>query len=419
MIEARRPRFRKSFSFQRGERNGTSMKTRTDSPRRAIVTTTISRTVDGFYGQIIDALQRDGFEVHVVTSDGPETTRLARRADHVHIVTMHRRINIYADIRALFGWLRVLLIVRPVFVLAGTPKAGLLGMIASWMTRVPRRAYFLQGMRLEGIQGRQREILAKMEWLTSRCSHIVIAVSPSLADRYRDLGLAAGRPLVVPHHGSSHGVDTDYFTPRQKTLGLMDELGLDRDLPVVTFIGRLTKDKGPDTLLGALRRIRSEKAPVQLLVLGAQDEADSAHYLSEIEREPTPVTVLPHIQDVRPYLAVSDIVVLPTRREGMPNVVLEAAAMGIPSVTTDATGAVDSVVHEHTGLIVPVGDEGALAEAVLRLIQNQASRESMGRAARDRVVRDFQPEDVARAIVALGMYGHASRASRCAMEVTP
>jgi len=103
----------------------------------------------------------------------------------------------------------------------------------------------------------------------------------------------------------------------------------------------------------------------------------------------------------------------------MPNVVLEAAAMGIPSVTTDATGAVDSVVHEHTGLIVPVGDESALAEAVLRLIQNQASRESMGREARDRVVRDFQPEDVARAIVALGVCGHTSQASRCAMEVNP
>jgi len=395
------------------------MKARPGSPLPAIVTTTIARTVDGFYGQIIDALQADGFEVHVVTSDGPEIFRLARRADHVHIVEMNRRISLYADIRALFGWLRILLRVRPVFVLAGTPKAGLLGMIASWMTRVPRRAYLLQGMRLEGTQGCQRKILAKMEWLTSRCSHVVIAVSPSLADRYRDLRLAAGRPLVVPHHGSSHGVDTAYFTPRQKTLGMMHELGLDPDLPVVTFIGRLTKDKGPDTLLGALRRLRSEKGSVQLLVLGAQDEADSVHYLSEIEREPTPVTVLPHIQDVRPHLAVSDVVVLPTRREGMPNVVLEAAAMGIPSVTTDATGAVDSVVHEHTGLIVPVGDEGALAEAVLRLIQNQALRERMGREARERVVKDFQPEDVASAIVSIGVCGHMSHASRCTFEVTP
>jgi glycogen synthase len=108
------------------------------------------------------------------------------------------------------------------------------------------------------------------------------------------------------------------FTPRQKTPGLINELGLDGGLPVVTFIGRLTKDKGLDVLLAALRCIRSEETLVQLLLLGAQDEADSAHYLSEIEREPTPAIILQHIRDVRPYLAASDVVVLPTRREGCP-----------------------------------------------------------------------------------------------------
>lgn len=186
----------------------------------------------------------------------------------------------------------------------------------------------------------------------------------------------------------------------------------------MTFIGRLTKDKGLDVLLAALRCIRSEETLVQLLLLGAQDEADSAHYLSEIEREPTPAIILHHIRDVRPYLAASDVVVLPTRREGMPNVVLEAAAMGIPSVTTDATGAVDSVVHDVTGLIVPVGDERALAAAVLRLIQDKASHASMGREARNRVVKDFQPKDVARAIVDLGVSGRIIERHDRAKEVT-
>jgi glycosyltransferase involved in cell wall biosynthesis len=418
MVKSRGRWLRRSVCLWLGDSTGQTTKGSPESPRRAIVATTISRTVDGFYGQIIDALRSDGFEVHVVTSDGPEILRLARRADHVHIIAMQRRISIWADIQALLGWLRVLLRVRPEFVLAGTPKAGLLGMTASWITRVPRRAYFLQGMRLEGSQGRQRIMLAKMEWLTSRCSHVVIAVSPSLADRFRDLGLAAGRPLVVPHHGSSHGVDTEFFTPRQKTPGLINELGLDGGLPVVTFIGRLTKDKGLDVLLAALRCIRSEETLVQLLLLGAQDEADSAYYLSEIEREPTPAIILHHIRDVRPYLAASDVVVLPTRREGMPNVVLEAAAMGIPSVTTDATGAVDSVVHDVTGLIVPVGDERALAAAVLRLIQDKASHASMGREARNRVVKDFQPKDVARAIVDLGVSGRIIERHDRAKEVT-
>lgn len=396
-----------------------SLNTRTRNPRRrAVVSTTIARTVDGFYGQIIDTLHDDGYEVHVVTSDGPEIPRLKSRADHVHVVTMHRQVNVVADVWALFGWLRILVKLRPEFVLAGTPKAGLLGMIASRATRVPRRAYFLQGLRLEGTQGRQEAMLAKMEWLTSWCSHVVIAVSPSLAERYRDLKLAAGRPLVVPHNGSSHGVDTVFFSPRHKSPELLEELGLDRGLPVVTFIGRLTADKGPETLLGALRRIQAHDVLLQLLVLGAQDEDDSSRYLSEIEREVTPVIVLPHIQDVRPYLAASDIVVLPTRREGMPNVVLEAAAMGIASVTTDATGAVDSVVGGRTGLIVPAGDEQALADAMLRLLLDPTLCEKMGREARERVVRDFQPKDVARAVVDHGVKGCASQPARHASEAT-
>jgi len=373
------------------------------SPRRAVVSTTIARTADTFYGQIIDVLKQDGYEVHVITSDGPEIPSLKRRADHVHIVAMRRQVNVIADFRALFGWMRILARVRPDFVLAGTPKAGLVGMIASWVARVPRRAYFLQGLRLEGTQGLERAVLGRMEWLASWCSQVVIAVSPSLADRYRNLGLAAGRPLVVPHHGSSHGVDTEFFSPRQRSPELLEEIGLVLDVPVLTFIGRLTTDKGPDTLLGALRHIRSQDVLLQLLVVGAQDEADSAYYLSEFERERTTVVVVPQIQDVRPYLAASEIVVLPSRREGMPNVVLEAAAMGVASVTTDATGAVDSIVDGLTGLIVPVGDEAALAGAILRLLRDPDLRERMGRNARVRTVRDFQPADVSRAVVDVGL----------------
>jgi len=382
---------------------GDTVRPSAGSPRRAVVSTTIPRTAETFYGQIIDVLKQDGYEVHVITSDGPEIPSLKGRADHVHIVAMRRQVSVIADFRALLGWMRILARVRPDFVLAGTPKAGLVGMISSWVARVPRRAYFLQGLRLEGTQGLERAVLGRMEWLASWCSQVVIAVSPSLADRYRQLGLAAGRPLVVPHHGSSHGVDTEFFRPRQRSPELLGEIGLVRDVPVLTFIGRMTTDKGPDTLLGALRHIRSQDVLLQLLVVGAQDEADSAYYLSEFERERTTVVVVPQIQDVRPYLAASEIVVLPTRREGMPNVVLEAAAMGVASVTTDATGAVDSVVDGLTGLIVPVGDEPALAGAILRLLRDPDLRERMGRNARVRAVRDFQPEDVSRAVVDVGL----------------
>ncbi len=371
--------------------------------RRVVVSTTIPRTVDGFYGEIIDVLRADGFQVHVITSDGPEVPRLRRRADEVHIIPMARQVSLVKDIRALALWIRTLGDLRPGFVLAGTPKAGLLGMVAARLTRTPRRAYFLQGLRLEGVEGLQSVVLGRMEWLTSRCSQVVIAVSPSLASRYEQLGLAAGRSVVVPHNGSSHGVDMDYFVPLPKPIDSRADLGLQPDTPVVTFMGRLTADKGPKALLGALNLVRESGTEVQLLVLGAQDEGDSSFHVNEFRRSQTPVTVLDHIQDVRPCLGATDVLVLPTRREGMPNAVLEAAAMGKPAITTDATGAIDSVIDGVTGIIVPVDDVGALGRAIISLISDESLRTRMGAAALARVTTDFQPADVARAVVDLGL----------------
>ena len=173
------------------------------------------------------------------------------------------------------------------------------------------------------------------------------------------------------------------------------------DVPVVVFIGRLTADKGPDTLIRALTSVAERDRPLQLLVLGAQDEPDSQVYLQRLEQlgDRVRVRVLDHIDDVRPYLALSDLLVLPTKREGLPNVVLEAAAMGKPAVTTTATGAIDSVIDGETGLLVGPDDGDGMGRAIESLAGDAALRERLGQASRDRVVRDFQPVDVARAIV--------------------
>lgn len=371
----------------------------------AVVTTTISRSVDSFYGQMIDDLRSRGFRVVVVTSPGPEIPRLSQRADDVRLIEMARDVSLLKDLRALISWVRLLRRLRPEVVIGGTPKAGLLSMMAARLVGIPRRGYMLQGLRLEGVHGPKRRVLALMERLSSWCSQVVIAVSPSLAQEYRRGWLHAGRRVVVPNHGSSHGVDTDFFEPRERNVALLKDLDLDPEHPVLVFIGRLTADKGPLTLIEALRAVAQAGEHVQLIVVGAQDERDSAMHVAGLREVSERVRVLNHLDDVRPYLAASDLLVLPTLREGMPNVVLEAAAMGIPSVTTTATGAIDSVVDGETGLLVPPQDADALGDAILRLIREPALRAKLGSAARERVVRDFQPTDVARAIVdhALGL----------------
>lgn len=375
----------------------------TDPQPVAVLSTTISRTVGQFYNEIIATFQDRGYAVHVITTDGPEVSGLRDRCDAVHLIPMVRGVAPIADCRALLRWLQLLRTLRPTVVFAGTPKAGLLAMVSSRLMRSPHRTYFLQGLRLEGTRGMTRKVLSIMEWLTSWCSQTVLAVSPSLAERYCALGLNAGRLVLVPHNGSSHGVDTSYFSPQVRNPEVLREVGLSPVLPVVTFVGRLTKDKGLDTLIAAVGFLRDEGTQVQLLVVGAHDEVDSALYVQRLRDSGVPVAVSGPLTDVRPLLSVTDILVLPTWREGMPNVVLEAAAMEIPVVTTNATGAVDSVIPGVTGYLTAINDHAALGSFVSRLIHYPVLRESMGRNGRKRVINDFQPDDVAAAVVSAAL----------------
>jgi glycosyltransferase involved in cell wall biosynthesis len=368
-----------------------------------VVSSTVPITAASFYRETLAELASRGYEVHVVTSPGPQVPTLAALVHAVHPLPMQRGVTPFADLVGLIRWIVLLLRLRPRVVLGGTPKAGLLSMLAAWVTRVPHRTYLLQGLRLEGSSGTQRRVLTLLERVASFCSQRVVAVSPSLAHEYVRLTLNAGRHVVVPHHGSSHGVDTEHFTPVPGDAELAARIGLRTDVPAVAFIGRLTADKGPDTLIDALTSVAARGSRVQLLVLGEQDEPDSQHHLSRLQQlgDHVNVLVLGHFDDVRPYLALCDLLVLPTRREGMPNVVLEAAAMGKPAVTTTATGAVDSVVDGVTGLLVGADDGEAMGRAIEQLVCDPGLRERMGRASRERVVRDFQPTDVSRAIVDL------------------
>jgi glycosyltransferase involved in cell wall biosynthesis len=374
-------------------------------PPRAVVSSTIPITAATFYRETLEELRDRGYEVHVVTSPGPQLAALTNVSHRVHALPMYRGVSPLRDLWGLVRWIALLLRLRPEVVIGGTPKAGLLSMVAARITFVPQRTYLLQGLRLEGSTGAQRRVLVLLERLASYSSHRVVAVSSSLASEYQRLGLHAGRAVVVPHNGSSHGVDSEYFAPRSGDPELAARLDLATGIPVVVFIGRLTADKGPDTLIRALTSLVERDCRLQLLVVGAQDEPDSQVYLRRLEQlgERVRLLVLDHIDDVRPYLALSDLLVLPTRREGMPNVVLEAAAMAKPAVTTTATGAIDSVIDGVTGLLVGPDDGEGMGRAIESLAGDISLRERMGQASRDRVVKLFQPSDVARAIVDLAV----------------
>jgi glycosyltransferase involved in cell wall biosynthesis len=281
-----------------------------------------------------------------------------------------------------------------------TPKASLLAQIAAFATLVPRRVYFVGGLRLEGAHGHARRILVGMERLTFAMATVVVVNSPSL--RRRTLQLRLGPPdkirATVP--GSSHGVDSAHFTPTPRDAQLAADLGLDPELPIVGFVGRLTHDKGIDALISAARLLEERGARAQWLVVGSQIEPDSIRYAERLRAAGSHVALVGGTRDVRPYFGLMDVHVLPSLREGFPNVVLEASAMEVPTVTTDATGAVDSVKPDVTGLIVPVGDGPALAAAVELLLKDDDRRRAMGRQARQWVSDEFVPTKVVASLLA-------------------
>lgn len=363
------------------------------SQRKAVVTATIPLTLRSFHLRLVDELVARGYDVVVASSPGEDLDRLSARYRAVAI-PMKRDISPFSDLIALGRWIRLLARERPELLLTITPKASLLGQIAGWCLRVPRRVYYLGGLRCEVEAGVRRVALALVERVTARRAHTVVVNSPSLARAALDRRIVSATSLRVIRPGSSHGVDSMWFSPRASDNALAGRLGLCPEIPVIGFVGRLTADKGIDTLLAALNRIASTGTRVQLLVVGYVDESDSDRYIARLRELPIRVALVDSVLDVRPYYSLMSVHVLPSRREGFPNVVLEAAAMGLPTVTTDATGAVDSVIDTVTGLLVPRDDAIALADAILRLVSDPRLARRLGRQGRDWVEAEFQPERV-------------------------
>lgn len=341
-------------------------------------------------GQLADMSAR-GWDVAVVATDD-DRFRAAGKREGVRLlpVAMEREIAPAADLKALGAWILLLARGRPAVLNVGTPKAALLGGIAGWITRVPRRVYVVRGLRFEGARGRKRSVLLAMERLTMACATDVVVVSRSVGQEMIAAGLTSKQLLLVGD-GSSNGVDGVGVGRRAAEVdaqAVREQFDIPQNHLVVAFVGRLTLDKGAAVLAGALHELRRRGVGVTLLAIGDAESEQAEELLRDPEIS---VALTGWTDDPIQYLAASDVLVLPTRREGYPNVVLEANACGVPVVTTTATGAVDSVVDGETGLLIPIDDAPALADALIRLAQDGELRAGMAAAARERAVTKFSP----------------------------
>jgi glycosyltransferase involved in cell wall biosynthesis len=343
----------------------------------------------------LSVLRLAGFEVTLVAAPGESLTRIAAEEGVTPFpLPMRRGISPLADLIAFVRLCQVLWRLRPAITDFSTPKAGLLGNVAAWLLRVPNRVYTLRGLKLEGTRGAKRWLLLCSERLAAWCADVVLCNSTSLRTLARGLRIAPESKFRLLGDGSSNGVDVARFSPGSSQVRA--ELGIGADDLVLGFVGRLTRDKGIPELLVAFDGIARAEPRCRLLLVGWFDEAEDAldaELRQHIASHPG-ILCTGFVRDTAPFYRAMDLFILPTHREGFPNVVLEASACGLAVITTESTGARDAVLPEVTGLLIPPGNPQAISEAALALLRNRERRTRFGAAGRAWVLERYTRERV-------------------------
>jgi glycosyltransferase involved in cell wall biosynthesis len=340
------------------------------------------------------------YEVELVTGEGPELDRVrAQEGLPVHVVPFTRSITPRGDLGTLTALTRLMGRFKPHLVQTYTPKAGLLGMTAARLARVPVRVHGIVGMPLMEAQGAKRMLLGATERVTYTNATHLTANSHGLRDWV--WAHLSSRPIRVIGHGSINGVDTERFAPAsaEDRAGWRKVHRIPDDAFVFVYVGRLVKDKGVAELLHAFTRVHDTVPNAVLVVVGTRDDTDPLIAADDAELHAhKAIRAIGFQTDVRPALGAADVFVLPSYREGMPNSLLEAGAMGLPSVTTNIPGCAEVVIDGENGLLVPAKDEDALTGAMRRLATDPELYRRLRAASRPSIDRRYDQQVFWRAL---------------------
>ena len=361
-----------------------------DPKPKIIRTSTVPGSLNTFCKGLLTELKED-YEVVALSSPGEELDELGEREQVKTIaVPMQRQISPLKDLVSLWKIYRAFRREKPQMVHSMTPKAGLLCMMAAWLARVPVRVHTFTGLVFPTAKGLKQKMLIMTDRITCACATHIIPEGRGVKHDLLKYKIT-GKPLKVLGYGNVMGINLEHYrseTTARKKMEADDTFSF-------LFIGRLVGDKGINELAHAFCRLCKKYEQVRLVLVGGYEsdldplKPDTLRLIQE-----TPQIMAVGVQkDVRPWFETADALVFPSYREGFPNVVIEAGAMGVPSIVTDINGSREIIREGLNGRIIPSQDEESLYQAMEWMVNHPlACIEMAGRARKmveDRYEQDF------------------------------
>ena len=372
------------------------------SKPKIIRATTIGSSLESFCAPMLSYLV-DKYDIVVVSNPDEALERMSHLPGVRTIgVPMQRHIAPLSDLRSLWRMYRLMRRERPWLVHSMTPKAGLICMLAARLAGVPNRMHTFTGLIWPTSHGIKRSILKAMDRLLCSCATVINPEGRGVRDDMVRGGITR-RSMVILGHGNVRGIDPEYYNPEDPGVRQTAKT-LRRDDPeasmVYVFVGRLVADKGIAELVRAFADVYDKNHGARLWLVGRTEDD-----LDPLDKD-TRDTIASHPgirafgeqADVRPYLVGADAFVFPSHREGFPNVVLEAGAMGLPSIVTDINGSREIIENHYNGIIVAPGDAKAL-EAAMDTLRDSGVRARMAGHCRDHVLRYWSASQVRQALL--------------------
>ncbi|WP_235011002.1 glycosyltransferase family 4 protein [Aquimarina sp. AU119] len=348
------------------------------------------------------------YDVIGVSGKGGDTLEKVSKQEGVRVIPieMTRKITPVQDLKAVFALYRLFKKEKPDIVHSHTPKAGTLSMLAAKLAGVPHRLHTIAGLPLLEATGAKRTLLNTVEKLTYACATKIYPNSTGLNDIIIKHKFTSPKKLKVIANGSSNGIDTSFFDPGlysdEDNLKLSQSLGINSSDTVIVYVGRLVRDKGIHELIDAFKKLNTESTTAKLLLVGTYEkDLDPLSPETEEEINTNPNIIMVGWQDdVRPYFAISDILAFPSYREGFPNVVMQAASMGLASIVTDINGCNEIITDSNNnGKIIPVKNAEQLFENMKLLVNDDTLRTTLAANARTSITSRYERKVVWNAIL--------------------